>query len=371
MALYCLPTEPYIDSQFPNNRKWVVITKDYPKPTPDKGKRKASKEVTQKYNEMVADRKKMFEQLESGHYNCFNQPTQGVDILSCASDILSDRNYIYYRIKPIGCKVTSERYSYSTKDYPISEFDVINKCDTKEKLLLQLDKDGCLDEFLARAFDSGHYKNNQESYIKVLSFCKENTKDFNFCLGNIVAKNNHEYDRVPRYGTDKYDLVIETFAKELISDGLMLLHSCLDFYEKQTFTFLLRMHWFDLALDYISTMEKKNYDPFREVIIADKGFKDIERILKTNNDKESVKKIIVMLDFKPSTLTLKVFPYVEKWDDFDESEEPTDVKEFENMDDVRSYLISEYKVPFSELVGDISDFEYCPEEYERTHFVVE
>lgn len=44
MSLYCLPTEPYIDKQFPDNRKWVIITKDYPKPTPETGKKKVTKE---------------------------------------------------------------------------------------------------------------------------------------------------------------------------------------------------------------------------------------------------------------------------------------------------------------------------------------
>lgn len=149
MALHCLTTEPYIDKQFPNSRKWVVITKDYPKPKPENGKKKVSKEKTTEYNEMMDKRAKMFEQLASGHYNCFNQATEGQDILSYASQIVSGSNYIYYRVKPTSCKVVSERYSYSSKNYLISEFDVVNKCETKEQLLLQIDDDHFLNDFLA------------------------------------------------------------------------------------------------------------------------------------------------------------------------------------------------------------------------------
>lgn len=367
MSLYCLPTEPYIDKQFPDNRKWVIVTKDYPKPTPETGKKKVTKEKTQQYNDMMAKREKMFKQLETGHYDCFNQATQGEDILNYASWILGGKTHICYRVKPTSCKVVSERYG-SSNTYPISEFDVVNKCDTTEKLLLQLDSDDILNDFLANTFDSGRYKNRQDEFREMLKFCKSNIKEYNFCVGNVVVKDTRFYNSVPRFKNDEG--YVQDYAKELIKDGLLLLHAWADFFEKRTFTFLLRMNWFDIALDYIKDFDK--FSRLREEIINDKEFKDIERILKTNNDKESVKEIIKLLDFKPSILTLKAFPYVSKWDDdFEESDEPEVVKEFENVDDIRAYLISEYKIPFSKLTSDISDFEYSTEERERTHFIVE
>lgn len=62
------------------------------------------------------------------------------------------------------------------------------------------------------------------------------------------------------------------------------------------------------------------------------------------------------------------------YDDFGysrESDTPVDTKEFKAIDEVRSYLVSQYKIPFTQAAGNIADFEWEDGEYDQYHFVVE
>ena len=52
MAFYCINTEPR-QEEIPENMRYIFITKDYPKPTPNDGKKKCTKEQIKQYNEMI------------------------------------------------------------------------------------------------------------------------------------------------------------------------------------------------------------------------------------------------------------------------------------------------------------------------------
>ena len=126
-------------------------------------------------------------------------------------------------------------------------------------------------------------------------------------------------------------------------------------------------NWFILAIRYLENISERVIDDIKK----DKSFESVKYILKTNGDNENVKAIINKLNYDEQILTLKVYEYYDDFGYSRESKEPIEIKEFKDIDEVRSYLVSQYKVPFSKASGNITDFEYNNDDYDGYHFVVE
>ena len=128
------------------------------------------------------------------------------------------------------------------------------------------------------------------------------------------------------------------------------------------------MNWFILARRYLDAASvKSNYKEAINDIKENESFENVKYILKTNNDNNDIKYIINKLDYTEPKVILKVYKYHENFSYSVESREPIEIKDFKTIDEIRSYLVSKYKVPFSKAAGDITDFR-CDDEY---HFVVE
>lgn len=374
MGYNCLPVEPYKERKedFPTKYCWVKVTKEYRKPEPPKGKKKVDASELKTYNEMMEKRNIMFKQLDTGYYNCFNSPIDGEEITQEKSSLFNSFSSYFYRVEPISSRAVNKgSYSYSSdkKDYKLYEFNIVKKCETPEELITQLYKDHDLVEFMREIFDNGRYANEgyREKCISWFKYCKEKFDKFEMNLDDLVfAKHNH-YERYTRY--KKEDKNVESLAIELINKGYIVLYDqC--YYEKEVFRALIESNWFILAKLYLESAKDGYGDTTINLIKKDKSFENIKYILKTNSNNDNVKAIIKKLDYNEPIITLKVYEYYDDFDYLRECDKPSEIKEFKNIDEVRSYLVSQYKVPFSTASGNITDFEYDDEE-DRYHFVVE
>lgn len=368
MTYYCLPTEPYKEREqdFPTKYCWVAISKDYPKPIPPKGKKRIEADKLKEYNKMVNERNKMFAQLDTGYYNCFNRPTEVNNIAKSAQYLLNDFSDIYYRVEPISSNaISADPYHRDVKKYNLYEFNILNKCETIEQLFKQLDKDCNLVEFMREIFDTGKYGNKgyREKCINYFKYCKDNFKDFSMNLSDIVFRKHNHYERYTRYAKDERH--VESLALELINLGYLKLYAFYSYYSSDVFIALINSNWFNLAKRYITeNSDKEIINTIVDSVKKDKKFESLKSILKINNDNEDVKEIIKTLDYDEPVLTLRVFEY-DSWDDLKDN--ASEIKEFNQIDEIRSYLISQYQVPFSQVLGDITDFYYN----QQYRFIVE
>ena len=370
MGYYCLPIEPSVARQqdFPTKLCWVLITKDYPKPSPRDGKKKLTKEQTDEYNQMISKRNKMVKTLESGHYNCFNSPINGNDIMSESNIMFDDSKYYIYRIKPTSSNAyKTDRYS-NTMEYKVYEFDVLNRCDTKEELLSQLNKDNNLVEFMREVLDKGKYTNNgyHDTCIKWFKYCYENFLTFKMGLKDIVFSKYNSYETYARYDKDENNM--EKLILEMIDMELINIWKEEYGYHTDVFSALIHSNWFELADKYIHYLIDNNiYDNISDEIKSSKEFEVIKSTLKINSENEHVKNIIKTLNYVEECVTLKVF----KDSDYDYDDKLIETKEFKTIVDVRSYLIKQYNVPFDVASGDITELYFEDEHYNSYKFIVE
>lgn len=375
MGYNCLPTEPSKarKDEFPTKYQWVEITKEYRKPQPEKGKKRVDASILKEYNEMMDKRAKMFKQLETGYYNCFNNPIDGEEITKEKYCLFNDFSSYFYRVEPISSSVSSRgNYSYSSekKDYKLYEFNIVKKCETPEELLSQLYKDHDLVEFMREVLDNGRYANEgyRDKCINWFKYCKDNFENFDMNLEDVIYLKYNHYEHSARY--KKEDANIEALVIELVDNSYINLHDLYD-HESTIFRVLIESNWFILARRYLETLKDEIVDKVIEYIKQDKSFENIKYILKTNGDNDNIKSIIKKLDYDEPKVTLNVY---KNYDDFGyskESDNPVDIKEFKTIDEVRSYLVSQYKIPFNQAAGDITDFEWKNSKYDLYHFVVE
>ena len=87
----------------------------------------------------------------------------------------------------------------------------------------------------------------------------------------------------------------------------------------------------------------------RNIYLRDVGNNEsVMGILRKNNNKEDVKKIISLLDIENIGVTLTVLS-----DDDCDDEQTKETKIFKDMNEVRGYVISKYKVPFENACKDV------------------
>ena len=363
VAHYCLPIEPYKERQqdFPTKYCWVAITKEYNKPNPHDGKKKIDASQLKEYNEMVCNRNKMFKQLDIGYYNCFNKPIEVYNITQEVNCLFNDFSNIFFRIEPISSRTINTNSYYQDKKYNIYEFNVINRCENPTQLIEQLYKDYNLVEFMREVFDRGRYSNDtyKDKCINYFKYCKDNFKDFEINLSDIVFVKYNHYERYNRYKKDEKKA--ELLAIELIDLNYINLYDSYEYHSSDIFIALINSNWFKLAKRYITKhSDKEIINSIINSTKNDKQFELVKSTLKINNDNEDVKEIIKILNYNEPVLILKAY------NNSDWETEIIETKEFNKMDEIRSYLISQYQVPFSKVTGDITDLYH-----DEKHFVVE
>ena len=345
MSVYYFGTEKLNEKDFPSNRKYVCIVKPV-KPSPDKGKQRLTTEQRKKYKHDMEQYNKCITLLESGHVDIYNNYLETEDSDKFAVNILLDGlrdNERIFRIKPIQSKKIYGSWSSNDK-LTVSEFDVEKEIKSADELLNILIENYDYFRLEEKIFYSGaSYDNKKEKALDVFKKLYEKTGDK--FLGDLIHGYMDSYNeiRVHSYHDTKK---AHDYAKELMDAGYVKL-----FYENDTSVWsfiirLLRLKWTDFALETIKAFINND-----EQIKRIKEHIEIKALLSGLTDDDNVKEIINLLKMDTNKLVLVV---TEDVDDGYKTEE-VERKDFSDMGELRSYLITEYKMPFEMASKDIDD----------------
>lgn len=344
MAVYYFGTEKLNERDFPSNRKYVIIVRPH-KPSPDKGKKKLSTEQRKKYEHDMEQYNKCITLLESGHVDIYNNYLEVEDSDKFAVDVLINglrENERIFRIKPIQSKKVHS--SWSSDKLTVSEFDVEKEIKSADELLDVLIYNYDYFRLEEKIFYNGAcYDNKREKAFEVFKKLYEKTGDK--FLEDLIHGYMDSYNEIrvhSYYNSEK----AHDYAKSLIDAGYVKL-----IYEKDTSVWsfiirLLKLKWTDFALEVIKAFLDND-----EQIKRIKEHREIKDLLSGLTDDSNVKEIIRLLEFETNKLIL----VVEEDVDDGYRTEKVERKEFSDMGALRSYLITEYKMPFEMASKDIKD----------------
>lgn len=344
MAVYYFGTEKLNERDFPSNRKYVIIVQPH-KPSPDKGKKRISTEQRKKYEHDMEQYNKCISLLESGHVDIYNNYLEPEDSDKFAIDILLNgfpENERIFRIKPIQSK--KNYVSYQNSNLTVSEFDVEKEIKTADELLDILIDNYDYFRLEEKIFYNGAcYDSRRERAADVFKKLYEKTGDK--FLEDLIHGYMDSYNEIrvhSYYDPNK----AHDYAKELMDAGYVKL-----FYEEDTSVWsfiirLLKLKWTDFALEVIKAFLDND-----EQIKRIKEHREIKVLLSGLTDDANVKEIIKLLGLETNKLVL----VVEEDVDDGYRTETVERKEFSDMGTLRSYLITEYKMPFEMASKDIED----------------
>lgn len=346
MAVYYFQTEKQNVRNFPSNKKYVCIVRPV-KPSPDNGKKRLSAEQRKKYEDDMEQYNRCISLLESGHVDIYNNYLEAEDSDNFALDMLFDgirENERVFRIKPIQSKMSSDSWGRRDK-LLISEFDVEKEIKTSDELLDTLIKNYNYFGLENQIFYNGaSYENKKEKAFVLFKTLYEKIGER--YLGDLIHNYlDSSYDAISVHSY--YDSKkAHDYAKLLMDAGYVKL-----FYEKDSMVWryiirLLKLKWTDFALETV-----KAFIDNEEQIKQIRGNKEINSLLSYLTDDNNVKEIIKLLEMETNKLIL----VVEEDIDDGYSSRGIERKEFSNMGELRSYLITEYKMPFEMASDDIKD----------------
>lgn len=341
MSFYCINTEP-VQEEIPEDMRYIFITKEYPKPEPPEGKKKCTKEQNEQYNDMLCKRSEMFSMLDSGHYDVGNSLIPVRSFTYDLSDLFNKENSIIYKIRPINSCKKRERYS-NRDEYYVSKFDIEKKIENMCELIDDLSSSIFYADLFHFIFDKGYYANDgyKECVMNLFKYAHEKYPDKKIYLGDCIRSVLHTYDHGGRYNNEPKR---EEYVCELLNDNLIELLQEYEDHEAVVKNLIFAC-WFGICVKYIESMS----EDVCNIYLRDVGNNEsVMDILRKNNDKEDVNKIISLLDIENVCVTLTVLSD-DDWDD----EQTKETKIFKDMNEVRGYVISKYKVPFENACKDV------------------
>ena len=347
MGYYYLPLDKRNEKDFPSKLKFICISEPI-KPTPEKGKKTVTKDKREEYKRTLERYKRTIEALESGHVNMHNNKIQTDNIIDFGIRfIFSGYKARMFWIKP----VQSEREWQGNKYY-VSEFDVIKEIKTEDDLLKILVSKYDYSDFIEKAFEQGTYSNEgyREKSIEIIGklnrLASSDTYASKQHLNDLISNNiNYPYQdcSVKNLNKNAHDFVIELLDRDLII-------LCNENDSKQCLVErLLRLKWTDLALKVVKSEFITDKD-----IAEIRDRRQIKELLTYMTDNKEAREIIKLVGLEPGIMTLVVS------EDYDDGYRTREVerKEFTNMNELRSYLITEYHVPFDIASEDVDDMTY-------------
>lgn len=345
MGYYHFPLEKRNASNFASSCKYIIMSKPN-NPTPENGKKKVTAEQNKEYREKTEKYEKCIAALESGHVNLYNNKIK----TDCTDEFavrmlfegIPEYNRVFY-IEPL----QSEQDAYCK--YYVSEFRVEKEIKTADELLENIVKHYDYFNLENEIFRNGTLGNPgyKEKTFEILDKLNKMTKSKHF-LCDMIHPFDSGYLLDPARVTSFYDLKkAHDYAKELIDSGIVQLNNIPNSYLGRFIERLLRLKWSDFALEVINHVVGND-----EVIDEIKKNQFIKPLLSEMTDDSNAKEILKLLGMTSNVLTLIV-----EEEDYDDGYGTREVerKEFSDMGELRSYLITEYKVPFEMASKDIDD----------------
>lgn len=327
----------------PTHNCWITVSREISKPAPKDNKKKCTREQLNEYNESVKKHKETILALESGHVLLNNRNIKP-DNLSCiiSYDVFGNSDSRIFRINPIQAIKTQEGY-YSNEVYSIQEFNVISEIKSLEELIKQVNKDGDAFRFLWESLGYGICSNEgyRDKCLHIFEKCKELSETVP-ALTDLIYKKYDHYEKEARFSENNKNA--KDLIDELLRRNLIVTH---EEYESayDALDAVLQMKWTDIALDLV-----KDCDDNDKEWVVKRNNGEIKRKLALLNDDKYIQKIIKLLNIKSDMITLKV---EEDYDDGYETR-TIEIKDFEKMSDIRTYLVQQYNVPFDKASGDIN-----------------
>ena len=344
MAVYYFETEKQNERNFPSNKKYVCIVQPV-KPTPENGKKRISAEQRKKYESDMKKYNKCIALLESGHVDIYNNylETENSDNFAVRMlyDGIPERERVF-RIKPIQSRTNYGSY-VRRATLVVSEFDVEKEIKSSDELLDVLIENYDYFRLENQIFKQGTYANCKEKSFDI--FKKLYEKTGNKYLGDLIYGFVDSYNEImvdSYYNND----AVHDYARELMSLGYVKLYYDKDSSVWSSIIRFLQLKWTDFALETI-----RAFIGNEEQIKKIKENNQIKSLLSSLTDDSNVKEIIKLLELDTNKLILIV---EEDVDDGYRTEE-VERKEFSDMGKLRSYLITEYKMPFEMASKDIDD----------------
>jgi len=355
MTYHSLPLEKN-NAKISEEYCYLVIAKYTDKHfQPQNGKKKLTAQEVKEKKECIQSQTETIKQLDTGYCNLHNHKIDLSYIFdSFFTGYLRDyENYIIYKIQPLASYERSRSYD-SRKTYEVSEFNVVKKFKDTNEVIDQIHKDKLLPEFSAIMFDSLSYANEGHNFklFDYFQYINNIFIDLEISLSDIVL-NLHDYRNNIRNKFMKNNMypIVKDNIKYLLDNKLIKYFKESDYYQVKLIIALVDCGLFDVALDCIKLLEEYHI----QELLKDKTFDIVLRKWSTD---VVVKEIISVLGIKLSGLTLTV----KECRDWHE-DQIVEVKSFENISEVKTYLIKNYDVPFDAVMGkDIDGLQ--TEEYE-------
>jgi len=343
MAIYSLPLEKN-NVDIPPEYCYLVLkqySEDDFKPQKDKNKptKKLTSQELKDKKESILKQQNTIKQLDTGYCNLYNRKYDLETILnSFFISHLDNSNCLIYKIQPLASYKNKSGYSYNDR-YEVSEFNVVIKFNSKEEVINQIYKDGLLRKFASVLFDGLSYVNKgyDLKLYKYFEYFKNTFNDYDISLSDIVLSNKNKFN-----GKDISELVKRNI-RYLFENNLVKCFREDDYYKEELITLLIECGLSEIALQCVKLLEEYNI----KSLLNDKTFDMALR--KWSTDKH-VEIIINILCIKLSGVTLVV-------KDYDSGNyQIVDTKLFNNIGEIKTYLVKNYNVPFDEIVNkDICD----------------
>lgn len=346
MGYYYFPLEKRNVRDFASSCKYIIMSEPN-KPVPENGMKRTTAEQNKKYKEDIKKYEECISALESGHVNLYNNKirTDCTDNFAVGMlfDGIPERDRIFY-IEPL----QSERDAYYK--YYVSEFRVEKEIKTADELLENIVKHYDYFNLEDKIFYNGTLKNTgyKEKAFEILDKLNKMTNSKHSLCDMIYS-----FDDKLLFGharvTNFYDSKkAHDYARELIDSGIVQLNGVLNLCLGRFIERLLRLKWSDFALEII-----KNVADNEKIINEIKGDQFIKPLLSKMTDDSNAKEILKLLNIIPNGITLII---VKDCDGYYAREAKR--KDFFDMGELRSFLITEYKVPFEMASKDIDDLHW-------------
>lgn len=344
MGYYYFPLEKRNVRDFASSCKYIIMSEPN-KPVPENGMKRTTAEQNKKYKEDIKKYEECISALESGHVNLYNNKIR----TNCTDDFavrmlfdgIPEYNRVFY-IEPL----QSEQDAY--RKYYVSEFRVEKEIKTTDELLENIVEHYDYFNLEDKIFYNGTLGNPgyKEKAFEILDKLNKMTKSKHY-LCDMIHPFDGGYSFDPAKVTSFYDLKkAHDYAKELINTGIVQLHDISNSYLGRFIERLLRLKWFDFALEVINHVVGND-----EIVNEIKKNQFIKPLLSEMTDDSNAKEILKLLGMTSNVLTLIVE------EDYDDGYSTREVKrkEFSDTGELRSYLIIEYKMPFEMASKDIDD----------------